>query len=248
MEGKSEELQNIAIVLTQTMSRISVASQTSVRRLRDLCGQLERATRLEDIRGLKTQLAECLESIRSKSESQREESARALAELRNGLNKAQEPIRVESSAESAPLGAVGLRGEAEMAVEAASHAGSHTYAALCVVDRIEATTARFGQAVAEQVMTFFLQHLSKDLSPDDKRYRWGPKSFLILANRRKSADQMRKEMAGILAQRLDQTFEIGSRTVSLPITSTWFIIPLFESTCAQVLQKLDAFGGCVPRK
>ena len=87
----------------------------------------------------------------------------------------------------------------------------------------------------------FQNHLRLGLSSKDVLFRWGPKSFLAVLHRNESGEQVRLELSRVLSARLEETFEIGSRSVTLPIASTWTAIPLFESNFHQIVKKLDAF-------
>ena len=73
----------------------------------------------------------------------------------------------------------------------------------------------------------------------------GPETFLALLRRTESGEQVRRELARFLTGRLEETFEIGNRSVTLPIVSTWMVMPLYESSFDQILKKLDGFraGG-----
>ena len=61
--------------------------------------------------------------------------------------------------------------------------------------------------------------------------------------RKESVELLRRELARLLSIRMEQTFEIASRTVTLPISPSWALVPLFESNQAEVLRKLDAFAA-----
>jgi GGDEF domain-containing protein len=115
------------------------------------------------------------------------------------------------------------------------------------MDRIQVINSRFGNELGGQVLLFFVQGLTTSLMGKDTLYRWSPTSFLALFDRRENPDQVRREMARTMSQRQEQTFEIGDRSVVLPISATWVVIPLFEQSFSESLQKLDAFGG-LPRR
>jgi hypothetical protein len=92
-------------------------------------------------------------------------------------------------------------------------------------------------------LLFFLQRLTLGLSPQDQFFRWSPDSFLAVMHRKESAELLRRELSRLLAVRMEQTFEIASRTVTLPISPTWVIVPLFEAGTEDVLRKLDGFSA-----
>ena len=139
-----------------------------------------------------------------------------------------------------------MRLEAEAAIRLACEQQSHVYAGLFVLDRIQAINTRFGSALGNEVLMLFQKHLLRGLLAGDELFRWGPDSFLALLPRTESGELVRRELGRFLSSRLEATFEIGARSVTLPIASTWTVISLFESGYNQNLRKLDAFRAAIP--
>ena len=247
IHAKCSELQSMVGMLTQTMSHVSAASETSISRLQELQQKIESVAMIEDMRTLRARLAECLESIRGESERQRGESAGLVAELQTGLNETQKPGQEQAAAALDPVTGLPLRAEAEVAMQTAASGGLHMYAALFFVERIDVINSRFGRECSDGVIAHFFRRLSEGLSADDKLFRWSEVSFVALLERKEAGEQVRREIARLLSRRLEQTFEMVGRSVVLPITSTWTIVPLFESGYAQNLSKLDAFNGSARR-
>jgi GGDEF domain-containing protein len=243
IRATSIELQVIVGMLTEAMAQISTGSQTSIHRLQELQKQIEHASQVEDVRTLKLGLSDCLHSIRGECDRQRDEADQAVANLRRGIQEARETKVPEAGPVSDPLTGLLLRPGAEEAIQAACDSGAHTYTGLFLMDRLPAITARFGADLGDEVLLFFLQHLSTALTGNDTLFRWSPTSFLALIERRESPDLVRREMAKLLAHRLERTFKIGDRSVELQVTSTWVVVPLFEQGYAGVIRKLDAFSG-----
>jgi GGDEF domain-containing protein len=245
IRAKSGELQIIVGMLTGAMGQITTASQTSITRLQDLQKQIGTAVMVEDMRTVKLRLSECLQSMRTESDRQRVESVRVVAGMQEGLKKAQEPLAEETNLgaaeEADPATVLSLRQEAEAAMQRACDQHTHAFAALFVVSRLQAVNSRFGSALGDQVLIIFRNHLARILSAKDEVFRWDTESFLAVLHRSESGEQVRRELARFLSTRLEETFEIGNRSVTLPIASTWTVIPLFESGYNQNLRKLDAF-------
>jgi GGDEF domain-containing protein len=243
--AKSAELKAIVGMLTQAMSQITLGSQNSITRLQELHREIEQAVVLEDMRAVKTRLSDCLESIRNEVTRQRDESSRAIADLEQGLRQNQPAKPCEAvaavAADRDPVTDLPQRPAAEAAIAVACEAGSHTYAGLFILDRIQSINSRFGQSLGDQTLVFFLKHLSQALRPADRLYRWNDSSFLALLERPEAAGDVRKEMARALNHRTEHTFNIGSRSVTLPVSSTWFVSPLFEQRFSENVQKLDGF-------
>lgn len=243
IRATSIELQHIVGMLTEAMAQISTASQTSIHRLQQLQSQIEHASQIEDVRTLKLGLADCLLSIRGECDRQRNEADQTVANLKRGIQKVQETKAPEAGPVSDPLTGLLLRPAAEEAMQAACDSGAHAYAGLFLMDRLAALTSRFGAELGDEVLLLFVQHLSTALTGNDTLFRWSPTSFLALIERRESADHVRREIAKLLAQRLERTFKVGDRSVELAVTSTWVVVPLFEQPYAGIIRKLDTFGG-----
>ena len=243
LSARSVELRSIVGMLTGAMSQISTTSQTSIARLQDLQRQIEQAVMLEDVRTVKLRLSECLESMRGETERQRNESVKVVHELKQGLHGIQAPKQAEAGAGIDPLTGLPSRVEGEAAILAAGGPGLHAYAALFVLGRMQAIASRYGSELSDGVLMVLLQRLSLGLSPQDQFFRWGPDSFLAVLHRKESGDLLRREVTRLLSVRLEHSFEIASRSVTLPISPTWTIVPLFEFSQSEVLRKLDSFSA-----
>lgn len=243
---QSAELQSMLAMLTDTVAAISAGSERSVQRLHTIEKQLERASVLEDIRALKSRLSECLQAVREEVRLQREEMARTMTELKNEIKRAQERRTVSAPPPPKPATASALamgRAEAEQALAQALEQGLHAYAALFVVDRIEIINARFGSNAGEQLVQFFRHHLTEGLLRSDPVYRWSAASLVALLDRPYSLDDARAEVQHVVSVRLEKTIQIGTRTVLLPITSHWSVLPVFEAASLQeLIADLDAFA------
>ena len=128
-------------------------------------------------------------------------------------------------------------------MKAACIEGAHVYAGLFVMDRLQSVVSRFGPELGDRAMLFFVQQLSTALTGSDILFRWSPTAFLALIHRAESPDLVRRQMSKTITHRTEQSFEIGDRSVVLPLSSSWVIIPLFEHRYGEIVKKLDAFGA-----
>jgi len=244
VRAQSAELQAMLSMLTETVASLSAGSERSVTRLQTIEKQLERASVLEDIRGLKAKLSECLQSLREEARRQREETARTITELRNEIRKAQQrqatlaPAAAKPPAEGSSMG----RAEAEQALAQAVQEGAHVFAAVFVVDRVELVNARFGPNAGEQLVRYFRHHLAQGLLSSDSVYRWGVASFVVLLDRPYSLESTRSEVQRVASVRLEKTIQIGTRTVLLPVTCRWSVLPVFDAvSLQQLVDEIDKF-------
>jgi GGDEF domain-containing protein len=244
---QNAELQAMLAMLTETVAAISAASDRTVTRLQNIEKQLERASMLEDIRGLKAKLSECLLMVRDEARRQREETARTIAELRSEIQRAQQrqaPISLAKPT-AAPPERMG-RAEAEQALARALEERAHAYAAVFVVDRVELVSGRFGANAGEQLVQFFQHHLAQGLLSSDQVFRWGPASLLVLMERRGSLEEAREEAQRVASVRLEKTIQIGTRTALLPVTGRCAVIPVFQYPSLRLL--IEEIEGAVARR
>jgi GGDEF domain-containing protein len=246
--AKAMELQAIVGMLTKAMSQIAAGSENSVSRLQALQKEIEHAVMIEDVRTLRTRLSDCLQSISGEVTRQRDESSRTISDLKEGMRRGQHANpddaveEVEAPAGCDPVTGLPQRRDAEAAIAAGCTDRSHVYAGLFVMDRIRSIQSRFGQTLADQALLFFLQrYVSQALEPTDRVFRWNDASFLALMARSQSPDQVRGNVSRILGRRMEQTLDISGRSVTLAVSSTWLVAPLFENSYPENLKKLDAF-------
>src|SRR5262249_41332500 len=64
MRTQGAELQHMIAMLTRTIATLGSGNERSVTRLREIEGQLEKASVIEDVRMLKVRMEQCLEGIR----------------------------------------------------------------------------------------------------------------------------------------------------------------------------------------
>lgn len=238
MRMQSAELQAMLAMLTETVATLAAGSERSVTRLQAIEKQLERASALEDIRTLKAKLSECLLNLREEARRQREEMARTITELKSEIKKVEQRQR---PATGKPAVQAMDRSAAERALTLAIQQGAHVYAAVFVVDRVELINGRFGASAAEQLVQFFRSHLAQGLLNSDPVYRWGPSSFVVLMERPYGIEQARLEVQRVASVRLEKTIQIGTRTVLLPITCRWAVVPAFEArSVSDLVADIDA--------
>jgi len=245
IDAKSAELQAMVGMLTQTMSTIATASGKSISHLQELQREIEHAVMIEDVRALKARLSDCLQSISGEVARQKDESSRMISGLKDDLRPGRQPKPGEAVApaveERDPVTGLLQRPDAEAAIAIACDARSHVYAGLFVMDRLQSINTRFGHSFGYQALLFFMQYLSQALAPADKLFRWNNAAFLALMERSEPADQVRKDLSRILGRKMEQTFSVAGRTVTLPVSSTWLVTPLFENGYQESVHKLDSF-------
>ena len=234
----SAELQNIISMLTQAMISVSDSGERSAARLQEIEKQLVSASVVEDVRVLKARLGECLENIREERKLQNEQATKVVHELQKTIEQAPKPKQADKGVDQA----TGLpdRAAAEAALAECAAANESAYTLVFIADRIQLINARFGYAAGDEVLKTIQTHVQKNLQPKDTLFRWRGPSFLALLKRTDPVDCVRAEITQIVMSRLQKTFDIGNRSVLLPIGMQWALFPV-SSASRLLVHKIDHF-------
>ncbi len=237
------ELHHMIAMLTRTVAMLGSGSQESVIRLREIEGQLERTSAIEDVRVLKVRLADCLESIRNEAERQKADASRTMAGLQEELRESQTRI---SAAGTGPVldPTTGLRARAAAQAALAEWALNRKppYAGLFIVDRVMLFNSRFGYELGDRVLRAYLEELRSRLPPSDQIFRWSGPAFLTLLHRAEGIEKVREQLRFLLPARIERDFELSNRSVMLSISATWALFPI-APPLEGLIQQLDSFPG-----
>jgi len=251
------ELRGMVGMLTETVSECTSASERSKQRLQGIEHRLDKASAIEDIRLLKLQLAECLESLRAESEEQRKAWAGQMEALSSGLHSARAALTAASPPHPShtagpdanatpkpldPLTGLPRRPKAMEALAEALADPAKQYAVVFTVERVESANARYGFGIGDQMLQAWQQLLHSWFGDGARIYRWGGPAFLMLIERDAPAHQVRSEIAQHCASRHEKMFNVGNRAVLLVIAAAHMVMPLAECVSADLTaQRIDLF-------
>jgi diguanylate cyclase (GGDEF)-like protein len=235
------ELHNMIAMLTKTVATLGTGSERAVTRLKEIEGQIEKTSVIEDVRLLKMRMETCLEGIRDEAHRQKTESTHTVEGLKHEISQTQERIRTAAAAPAVdPVTGLLSRAEAETAFAATVQASEQAYAAFFVVDRVPVINARFGYAVGDRVLNLYLEELRKKLSAADLVFRWSGPAFVVLLLRKERIDTVRDQLRFLVPGKLERTVEMGNRSAMLPISATWTVFPV-APPMETLTGQLDAF-------
>ena len=239
-----KELQSIVSLFTRSMLQVSRGSAGSASTLRGLERRMEKSCQTEDLRVLKTQLQDSLEIICKEAADQERRGEEIAGQLRDTMSRP-ETAAVLSEAVADLDMVTGLPNfrAAETAILSAIAARTNTYAVLFCVERVEVINSRFGFAVGDRILMLFGQHLAQRLSQADRLFRWRGPGYLAIIERNGPEISIRAEIARMVSARLDQEIELGDRSVLLPISASWMLTSLADSTVDKITKKLDTFSA-----
>jgi diguanylate cyclase (GGDEF)-like protein len=239
-----KELQSIVSIFTRSMLQLSKGTAGSAAKLRHIERQIEKSSQTEDLRVLKTQLEESLEIICEEAAEQERRSDQIASELRDTMSRpAAAAVLSEAVADLDMITGLPNFRSAEEAIRSAIAARKGTYAVLFCVDRLEVINGRFGFSVGDRILMLFGQHLAQRLTKDDRLFRWRGPGFLALIDRSGPEISIRAEVARVVSARLEQEIELGDRSILLPISASWMLTGVADSTLDKISKKLDAFLG-----
>ncbi len=238
---RNAELHEMVSMLAETVINIGSNSDASTARLREVEKTLVRLGLAGDIQVLKTQLAECLDTIRDEAQRRKADSEQAMARLEQDLDASRQPHDIDSI-----TGLPGKR-EAESALRLAVASPEGKFILIAVVSRVYAVNARFGYAAGDQILAVCAEHFRSGLTPPDQLYRWQGPAFLGIIARDRRIDQVRSEIRRFADASVQQTFQLGNRDVPIQVSTNWSIMQ--ASPPLEVVQKkIEAFTAAqIPR-
>jgi diguanylate cyclase (GGDEF)-like protein len=194
---------------------------------------------IEDVRVLRMQLDECLETIRE--EIRRQETDSRASESQISVTNAESSTVIAPRAEEVDA-VTGLPGRAaaERALEEPRTCGEKSYAVAVVANRLASINSRFGYAVGDRLLRKLSDGVRTGLSMDDRVFRWSGPCLLALLLRTTPQHELNIELQRITSTFKEELVEIGNRSVLLPISATWAVFP-FNEPPRVIRQKIDQF-------
>jgi GGDEF domain-containing protein len=244
MGSQIKELQSIVSLFTRSMLQVSKGNAGSAAKLRHIERQIEKSSQTEDLRVLKTQLEASLGVICEEAAEQERRSDEIAGQLREAMSRPESAaVLAEAVADLDMVTGLPNFSAAEQAIRSAIASRTSTYLVLFTVERLEVINTRFGVAVRDKILMLFGQHLAQRISQADRLFRWRGPGFLTLLDRTGPEISVRAEIARIISARLEPEIELGGRSVLLPISASWMMTGLADSTLEKVSKKLDAFSA-----
>ena len=242
LNARMKELQSILGMFTRSLLQVSKTSATSSTKLSHIERQIEKSFQSDDLRLLKLELEKSLETICEEAAEQERRSTQIGDQIRETMSRPESAAVLSEAVADLDL-ATGLPNfrAATTAIGAAIVARANAYAILFSVNRVAVINTRFGFAIGDKILMLFGQHVAQRLLPNDQLYRWRGPSFLALVERDGPEMPVRAEIARLVSARLEQTVELGDRSVLLPIDASWMLVSLANSSVESISKKLDAF-------
>jgi len=240
------EFQKMVKMLTSTVAVLSATGETNAGRLAEIEQQMVSASGLDDVRMIKSRLAECLSAIRKESERQRREVGETIDRLRQGLEGGERSPDSPEATERDGVTGLPQRAAAEAALCNAGQAQGRAFAGVLVLDRLQALNTRFGRSVGDEVLAAFAATVAKQLPPVDRLFRWGGPALVTLVSHAGNIEQARGDIARIVEAKVEHSIETQSRSILIPIAVRWTVFPMMAAP-RLLFQRIDTFASVVTR-
>ena len=228
---RNEEFQSMISMLAETVRALSLQKTASIARLQQIERRIEQASQLEDLRTLKTNLAECLGAVREAAQNQQKQSTETIQLVERQISKARLRLperRPESLAAGGPV--------------VTPEAAPAEYVVAFLLDRENSIATRFGEDVRQSILRFLNQRLKEALLPADRIVRWKGAAFLASLKRTGTVVDVRAELSSVASIQVPPFVEVGARSIRLPISLSWAVFPQARfASLEQLFEKVDEF-------
>jgi diguanylate cyclase (GGDEF)-like protein len=242
---QGSEIHNIISMLTDTVVKMSGENTRFSRNFQEIGNSMERFEELESLADLKIRLRECLSDFR-------DETLRQKAEMEGVISELQQ--QVERSSESAgairdidPATGLPQQDAAEELMHQSLKAGTRKYIVTMVVNRVQSINARFGYQVGDRVLRTCREHVEKHLSPGDQLFRWAGPTIVLVMERADPLEAVRVHLKRILDTKIEESFDLGTRSVLIPISMAWSAFKLVSPVGIAVRQIQTFVASQSPR-
>lgn len=240
-EERAEDLRKVLGILNEAFTLFGSLSDRSDVRLRTLENSLQQASKLEDIRTLKTHLAEVLSYVKKEAAEERTSAPAQVESLGSQIRQVQKLSR--NFKVGLPTREVALAELKSLTRDSASE--GYRYAALFVADSLNPMRARHGNELADGLLEQLGRRDLRTLVPESKAFCWSENSVLILwksANERQNIRDLGKKISSPYEYRA----LVGNRIATFTVRLRSAVMHL-QSDFSDTVRELDQFEGGAAR-
>ena len=244
MRRQRGEIHNIVLMLTETVVKMTGENTYFAKSFREIGERMERAVVLEDIEELKSCLHACLLDFHKETLQQRAEMENAIQSLQQQLQRSREaagPLPDADLAAELPQ-----QEEAEAAMLASLQTGARNYVVTMVISRMNSINTRYGYQIGDKVLHTCRAQIGKQLLPCDQLFRWPGPVMVMLLERADTLEAVRGQLKRFLDAKIEETYDLGSRSVMIPITLSWSVFKLVPPVGCAVKQIQSFISSQIP--
>lgn len=233
LQKLSSEKQSALSLMIEGFIKVCADSEAAAQNLRFIERELAKASRLEDIRALKRQMAGCLEAL-SKETIRQEKGAEGM-QRQIGLHNPGGTIYDPVTGLTGPL-------PAQNYVRGCASSGRGIYLLILVLKSIDVVNRRYGYSAGDHLISRYSSAIAGRLPETGRLFRWHGPSLLAVMTMPESASAMDAEALRITAAPSEYLFEQDERSILLKATASSMVLPILRSSDAiEFSGTLDAF-------
>jgi GGDEF domain-containing protein len=232
----STEKQLAVELLAQALLRVCRSSDQAAQNLRQIEKDLAKASQLQDMRELRSKLAQCVGTLCMEAEVQ-EAQFRELSERIAESSSLLEP-------RDQITGLSTLKG-AEARIKAVSATGNG-YVIVYFLKNVDVVNRRFGFSAGDDVLRRFAGYLAQSLQAKDQLFRWRGPCFVVVADRFAPLDTIRSEAYKIGVRGPEVEVESEGKSMLIRLTAATTAFPISRSqgrSVSEISAKIDQFAA-----
>jgi GGDEF domain-containing protein len=230
VSDQQHEVKDILTMMGDTVVSIGGESTRSGRRLQEITTELEESGPITDLRVLKGRLTECLSALQEEMRLQKAEAASTMEKLQTSIARGRAGVEAMSGVHLDKATGLRCREDGIAAMATAADCGTPQYAVIMVINRLQMINARFGHDVGDRMLAGFREYVQSQLAEADRLFRWTGPALVAIVGRPAPVGKVRLEMKQFLEAKIEVTYTGEGRSVLLPISAAWSVLPLTSAT------------------
>jgi GGDEF domain-containing protein len=201
--------------------------------------QVQRASELDDIRALRTDLGTCLLALREAVAHQRNSSIATVERLQGHITMTRKQASAVHNHACLTLSDIELIPES---ADDPIHPVPTSYVAAFKLQRAEHIASRFGEHVKHEMLSMIGTQLKTILGPSDRLLRWKQTSFVMFISAAAAIREIRSRLAETVAAIGQQYIEVGTKSALLSVGVDWIVFPQSDRPSLEaVFDEIDVF-------
>jgi len=240
IEKQSTDFQVIIRMLQENLAKVAGERAAAVDGFSRITEDLQRGTAFQNLQSLKEHLSGCLVSLRGEIEREKAASRELIERLQTEIGSLRGPRLPAYSGDRDPATDLPTQKDCLAAIRQTIDAGARGFAVVTVVNRVQRINARFGREAGDRMLCRFKEHVEKQLYASDQLFRWSGPAFVAVIERPEAFELVRAQMKRILDVPVQESYEIGDRSVLIPISAAWSVM-LLNSPAEAIDKQIQTF-------
>jgi GGDEF domain-containing protein len=240
IEKKGADFQVIIRMLQESLAKVAGERAAAVEGFGRIGEELQRGTAFQNLQSLKEHLSGCLVDLRSEIERERVASRELIERLQTEIGSLRGPHFATGARQLDPSTELPTQKDCLAAIRQTIDSGVHGFAVVMVVNRVQRINARFGREAGDRMLCRFKEHAQKQFHASDRLFRWSGPAIVAIIERPAAFDLVRAQVKRMLELPLEENYEIGGRSVLIPISAAWSLM-LLNSSADAIDKQIQTF-------